>query len=134
MGIQFNLKINNVMFDVHFSDQLNFIKGSFGVGKSFLLNTIQSYCIFEGISCALINSTVLASANTDIIYSMCQNKDIVLLDDTDLYLDNELFCKIKNLNCTVIFNKKSVFGLDMAGVHLYIVRYEGDKLYTERWQ
>lgn len=122
------------MFDVNFSDKLNLIKGSSGTGKTFLFHIMQAYCVSEEISCALIDSKVLSSANEDIIYSMCLGKEIVILDNADLYLNGELFDKIRNLDCTVIISKKGTFGLNMKAVHLYLVKYEGNILCTKRWQ
>lgn len=134
MGIQFQLENTDVLFDINFLDKLNLIKGSSGTGKTFLFNVIQAYCITEGISCAFIDSKVLSNGNKDIIYSMCLDKEIIILDNADLYLDSELFDKIRKLNCTVIISKKVTFGLNMENVHLYLVNYERNVLNTKRWQ
>lgn len=82
----------------------------------------------------MIDSKVLSSTNKDIIYNMCLEKEIAILDNADLYLNGELFDKIRNLDCTVIISKKRTFDLNMEDVHLYIVKYEGDILCTKRWQ
>lgn len=134
MGIQFKLESSGVMFDVKFFDRLNYIKGSSGTGKTFLFNVMQAYCVLNGIPCAFVDSKMLASVNNDIIYSMCKEKEIVILDHADLYLDAELFNKIRDLGCTVIVSKKRTFGLNMEDVHLYLVEYEGNTLCTKRWQ
>lgn len=134
MGIQFKLQSNGVFFDVNFSDRLNLVKGSSGTGKTFLCNTVHAYCVSEEISCAFINNRVAASADKDAIYCMCRNKEIIILDDTELYLDSELFDRIRDLSCTVIVVRKVTFGLNMEDVHLYFVNFKGNQLRTRRLQ
>ena len=132
MGIQFKKVSNGISCDVNFIDKLNIIKGASGTGKTFLFNVIYSYCTFSGIKCAFIDYRVVASGNTDLIFEMCKNKSIVILDNADLYLTQDLFSRIRTLDCTVIVSKKSTFGLDMRDVHLYTVNYSGDSLSTVR--
>lgn len=60
------------------------------------------------------------------------NKDIIILDNADLYLNPELFEQIKGIGATIILSKKSTFGLDMRNAHLYIIDYRGSLLRTRR--
>ena len=121
-----------VDFDVDFIDEINVIKGASGTGKTFLFNMLSSYCISNKIPFAFIGYRFLASGDEGLIFSLCINKKIIILDNADLYLTPELFNKLRGLNATIILSKKHTFGLNMDDAHLYTVDYSGSSLST-RW-
>lgn len=130
--LEFNKVIGGIHFDVKFSDKINIIRGDSGTGKTFLFNTIESFCVSNSIPYASIDYKFLASNDVDLIYTHCINKDIILLDNADLYLTPELFNKIINLNKTVIISKKSIYGLNASDIHLYSIEYTEFELKTRR--
>lgn len=130
--LEFNKVIGGIHFDVKFSDKINIIRGESGTGKTFLLKTIESFCANNSIPYASIDHKFLASNDVDLIYMHCINKDIILLDNADLYLTPELFNKILSLNKTVIMSKKSIYGLNAADIHLYSIEFTESELKTSR--
>lgn len=130
--LQFKKKVNGIDFDISFEDDINVIKGASGTGKTFLFNVISSYCTNNKISYAFIDYKFVASGDESLILSHCMNKDIIILDNADLYLNPELFEQIKGVGATIILSKKSTFGLDMRNAHLYVIDYRGSLLRTRR--
>lgn len=124
--------INGVSFDINFTDRINVIKGASGTGKTFLFNILMSYCVNNKISYAYIDYNFLASGDESLIFSHCLNKDLIMLDNADLYLTFELFNKIRSLDATIILSKKSTFGLNMEDAHLYNIEYINSSLITRR--
>lgn len=127
-----NKKIGSTNFSIFFEDKVNVIRGNSGTGKTFMFSTIASYCMLNSIKYAYIDYNFVASNDTDLIYQHCYDKDIIILDNADLYLDSELFSKLLSLNATIILSKKTTYGLDMKDAHLYVVNYDSDCLSTRR--
>ena len=130
--LQFKKPINGVDFDVSFTDKVNVFRGSSGTGKTFLFNVISAYCAKNNISHAYIDYKTVLTDDIDLILSHCKGKDIVILDNADLYLTPDLFQSIRDLGCTIILSKKTTFGLNMRDAHLYTVDYNGNTLSTRR--
>lgn len=130
--IKFEKDINGIHFNVNFVDSLNVLKGASGTGKTFLFNTICSYCMLNKISYAYIDYTFVSSADTKLIPEHCHDKDLIILDNADLYLTPQLFSKIRELDSTIILSKKTTFGLDMSEAHMYVIEYVDDSLSTRR--
>lgn len=130
--LQFKKLINGVNFDVSFIDSINVIRGSSGTGKTFLFNVISAYCAKNNITHAYIDYKTVLTGDTDLILPHCKGKDIVILDNADLYLTSDLFQSIRDLGCTIILSKKTTFGLNMRGAHLYTIDYKGNVLATRR--
>lgn len=126
--------IGGVFFDVNFIDRINIIKGASGTGKTYLFNTIASYCTSNKISYAFIDYKFSASGDEDLIFSHCINKELIILDNADLYLTKELFDKIRDLDATIILSKKTTFGLNMSDAYLYTIDYTNSSLVTKRLQ
>lgn len=129
---QYSKLTNGVEFNISFIDKINIIKGSSGTGKTFLFNTIASYCVSNKISYALIDYKIVASGDESLILSHCRNKSLIILDNADLYLTSELFNNIINLKLTIILSIKATFGLNMENAHLYTVTYKDSLLKTRR--
>jgi hypothetical protein len=128
-----NKEIGGTTFNVDFIDKINMIKGNSGTGKTYLFTVLYSYCSVNNISCVYIDYKMVASSNESLIFEQCKNKKLILLDNADLYLTSELFNKIKSLDATIIISKKTSFGLNMTGVHLYKLLYENGKIQTRRF-
>lgn len=124
--------MNGVDFCINFADRINVIKGASGTGKTFLFSMISAYFTSNKISYAFIDYKFLASGDEELIFSHCVNKELILLDNADLYLTSELFDKIRNLDATIILSKKSTFGLNMDDAHLYTIDYTNSSLVTRR--
>ena len=132
MALFLKKEANGVKFEVAFSDKINVLKGASGTGKSFLFSVISSYCASENIPYALVDYRFVSEDNTEAILQYCKGKEIIILDNADLYLTPELFMGIQKLGATMIISKKTTFGLDMREAHLYAVDYIKGSLKTRR--
>lgn len=119
---------NGVMFKVHFKHKINVIKGSSGTGKSFLFSELLQKCNRDNVPAVLIDYRVLTSSNVHLIEAMCKGKQVVLLDNADLYLTSELFDKIRSMDNVIVMSKKTTFGLNMKDARQYVIEYNNDTL------
>lgn len=125
-------RINGINFDVSFNDKVNLIRGNSGTGKTFLFRVISDYCVNNRIPCAYVDYKIISNSDKDFILNYCKNKDIIILDNADLYLDNILLKMLKSLRGTIVLSKKSSYGLDSIDMNLYTVSYDGKDLKTKR--
>lgn len=130
--IKFEKDINGIHFNVNFMDEINVIKGYSGTGKTFLFNMLRSYCMLQGIPCAYIDYTFVSDGDIDLILEHCVGKELIILDNADLYLNHELFNNIRSIGKTIIMSKKSTYGLNMTKAHVYMIGYDESSLSTRR--
>lgn len=130
--LKFKKKSNGVDFDVNFMDEINIFTDASGTGKTFLFKVLCSYCRDNDMKYAYIDYNMIDTGDEGLILSHCKNKDVIILDNADLYLTPELWNAIRNLNKLIILSKKSTFGLNMKGVHSYTIDYNGSELNTRR--
>jgi hypothetical protein len=126
--LTFHEKIYDVNFNVSFTDRICFLRSASGSGKSLLLRAIASYCETHEISCVLVNYNF----EQDCIYQSCTGKEVILLDDAELYLTQELFAAIRDLGKMLIVVKQSTYGLDMHEAHIYRLSFEVSEITTRR--
>lgn len=111
---EFKMKelINGVYFDVNFIDKINIIKQLSGTGKTFLFKTMNEYCKLYDISCLYCDYR-FADFSEQKIFSLCEDYEMIILDNADLYLTTDLFTSLQELNKFMIVSIKSTVGLDM---------------------
>lgn len=116
---------NSTIFNVDFKNKINLLVDNSGTGKTFLLSMLKFYCDDNNITCTHI----------DYIHrSIPLEGDILLFDKADLYFNNELFNKLKNLDAISIISIKNTTRLDMFGdIGMYRLINKGDKVYTEKY-
>ena len=110
--------------------------GNSGTGKILMVKTIESYCYMYGISFSHFNSFMSDFINDVIIIQNCMNKDVVLMDNVDLYLTKNLLDKIKILGIKyIIIVRKSMYGLlDVDDKYkTYDVKFDSHTLVTKEY-
>ncbi len=65
------------------------------------------------------------------IIELSKNVEVVLLNNADLYLNNDLFSWFKQKLFIVCM--KDTTGLDMDGVHKYITNYKDEQITIEEF-
>lgn len=130
---EFKMKelINGVYFDVNFIDKINIIKQLSGTGKTFLFKTMNEYCKLYDISCLYCDYR-FADFSEQKIFSLCEDYEMIILDNADLYLTTDLFTSLQELNKFIIVSIKSTVGLDMQQAGTYAVKYDEQSLTTIR--
>ena len=68
---------------------------------------------------------------TEQIEIMCAGAKVILLDNADLYLNNELLTRLSKMSEQIIICMKDTSSIDMYNVTEYLVNYENLELTIE---
>ncbi len=121
---------SGVDIDVKFTDKINFIVQDSGTGKSYLFGLLSEYCQSVGISCLLFNYATLPFVGS--LRDISVGKDVVILDNADLYMNSDLLSFFESSGCLVIISIKSVAELHSNSAGYYFVDYTNGVISTER--
>lgn len=125
-----NLMSNPINVCVSFEKGVSILDGFSGEGKTFLIKLIKSYCKRTGISSIYITCDTGISAES--IEKECVNKEVILLDNADLYMTRKLFSYLKSLkNSIVIMSLKRSFLYDSYDCKTYLVCYDNNSITLE---
>lgn len=131
-SLDVKLNYQGVNVDVHFSNGCNMLSGYSGTGKTFLMQAIELFCMNNSIDCVYCNYR-FNGYTSDQIKEVCKNAEVVLLDNADLYLNNELFLWFKKTDKLLIICMKDTSAIDMEDVYKYIVNYENKMITIEEF-
>lgn len=109
----------------------NMLSGYSGTGKTFLMQAVELFCKNNSIACIYCDYR-FADYTDEQIKELSKNAKIVLLDNADLYLNNDLFSWFKD-KLLFIACMKDTTGLDMYGVHKYITNYKDKRITVEEF-
>ena len=98
--------------------------------KAFLLYHFYWQQLANKISYSYIDYKDI-DRGSDIIKASCRNKDIVMLDNADLYISNELLEEIKKTAKIIIISLKQIYMIDTSNCNFYYVTYENSQITTE---
>lgn len=122
-NLDIKTKYNGIDVECSFNNKLNILRGSSGSGKSLLLTAIDFYCTFNKISCRLCNYDI-AGLRPDTIISICEDVEVVLLDNADLYLTEDILKAILKTAKFVIMSIKNTDGISIDGASEYLVEHK----------
>ena len=108
----------------------NMLSGYSGTGKTFLMQAVELFCKNNSITCLYCDYR-FADYTDEQIKELSKNAEVVLLDNADLYLNNNLFSWFKQKLFIVCM--KDTTGLDMDGVHKYITNYMDEHITIEEF-
>lgn len=114
------LKVN-----LKFDDKLCVLTGNSGTGKTYVLNILESCAMNQGITHRAIDNRS-ENDSPDMIAQLCKGKDLVLLDNADLYLTEELLKRICSnakqvivsihyAYCTLAIKDRGIYGIKFTG-------------------
>lgn len=120
---------NGISINIEISNRVNALVGNSGTGKTLLMKAIQLYCLRNNIRHIYCNSDIMSLSSKQIL-EICSDKCVVLLDNADLYLNNELLSKIKSSEDVkvIIICMKDTSKINMYEVSEYIVKYSDKKI------
>ena len=81
------------------------------------------HCLNNNISCRLCNYND-ANLTESQLLNICNNSDVVLLDNADLYLTNNLLENILQSASIVVISMKDTSSLDCGDSKQYFIEYE----------
>ncbi len=79
----------NLTIDIDFSSNFCVMLGDSGTGKTFLFKCLSEYFSLNDVSYTLINSSNVIRSLEELKFA-CSKSDVLLLDNTDLYLTKEM--------------------------------------------
>lgn len=123
-------RYSGTQIKVNIKSGVNILEGYSGTGKTFLMEGIVSYCKSNKISYSYIDYRDI-DRGSDIIKASCRNKDIVMLDNADLYISNELLEGIKKTAKIIIISLKQIYMIDTSNCNFYYVTYENSQITAE---
>lgn len=121
-NLNVDISYNGIRIKAEFSNKLNILTGYSGTGKTLLMSAIDLFCLNSGISCRLCGYNDMNLAPQKII-DICKEADVVLLDNADLYLNNEMLQSIKQTAQFVVVSIKDTSALSVSDADEYIVEY-----------
>lgn len=118
---------NGITVDCTFYPGVSILSGYSGDGKSLLMKAVELYCLNKGISCQLCDYNMNLEPE-DIMYINCMNHDVILLDNTDLYLTQGLLDRLKRFTKFIIISIKDTWEQNFAVMPEYMVQYSNGKV------
>lgn len=95
--LEINEVIGSILINANFCERVNVLRSDSGTGKSFLFDLLLAgaliqNCSFYNLKFGLIdyNTILNGSLIKEHIIEVCKNKDVILMDDADLYLSRSL--------------------------------------------
>ncbi len=117
-----NEQYNGININVFFDSKLNILVGNSGTGKTLLMSALDLYCLNNNIKCRLCNYND-ANLSKEQIMTVCKGSDVLLLDNSDLYVDDELLKKLLGTSKIIIMSMKDTSGIDTDQSEQYLVEY-----------
>lgn len=124
--------VSNINLHIDINDKVAILLDESGTGKTFMFQMLESYCVINKIPYEKFD---YGSENKDLewfIQSM-KKASIVILDNSDLYMTQELFDYLKSSNKQIMISIKHVEKLSSyENCGFYTVVYDGKTLKTVR--
>lgn len=116
-------KVAKYEIDISFDTTVSALVDNSGTGKTFLFTLLSAYNEKRGVKTFFCNS-LLADKPKDILLELCKSSDLILLDNADLYLDNDFLEEVKSLGKQTIISIKNIHSLNMRGIGVYCLSYK----------
>lgn len=129
--IKFIKEYSRIIFDIDIQDRINLFTGYSGTGKTFTFGAIQEYLASNNISTAYFDYRQM-DCTVDQLISLCNNKEVIILDNADLYLTQALLDYIIDSNKTLLCSIKKPYKYRFRTFGKYTVNYENNKVTVRR--
>lgn len=124
------MQYSGIKIDCLFENKINMLSGYSGTGKTLLMKATELYCLNHNIKCKYCDFRC-REMKTEQIEIMCAGAKVILLDNADLYLNNELLTRLSKMSEQIIICMKDTSSIDMYNVTEYLVNYENLELTIE---
>lgn len=129
--IKFIKEYSGIVFDVDIQDRISLFTGYSGTGKTFAFGAIQEYLISNNISIIYFDYRQMDYTVNQLI-SLCDNKEVIILDNADLYLTQILLDYIIDSNKILLCSIKKPYKYRFRVFRNYEVEYENNKVAVRR--
>ena len=130
MAVTLKRRVNNTDFDVSLIDKVCIFFDDSATGKTYLFEILNQLLLKKGVKSFLFKAENLSADGkvNDQIFS----SDVVFLDSADLYLTQDMYDKLLKSSSMIILSVKSLHEVNYGSYGMYVIKYEGDILKTER--
>lgn len=128
MKIDFNYSSLDVSVD--FVDKICVFYDMSGTGKTFLFTMLKEYFLNKKIPFIGINYSNYRILDN---YDFSSNIKVFILDNADLYMNEDMFSKLEKSNKLVIMSIKNIKGLNQRYMGFYNVIYTEEKMRVMRF-
>ncbi len=129
--IDIEKRIGDLNISIHLDSRVCVFSGNSGSGKTYSIKIIKGYARTCGIKCIEINCGIGTDISAEDIISICKNKEIILLDNADLYLTSEILKSIsKEDNLIVVCIQNTFCTMGIKGRALYDIEFDSNSLKT----
>lgn len=129
--IQFTKEYSGIVFDIDIQDRINLFTGYSGTGKTFVFGAIQEYLVSNNISTIYFDYRQM-DYTVDQLISLCDDKEVIILDNADLYLTQNLLDYIIDSHKILLCSIKKPYKYRFRVFRKYEVEYENDKVTVRR--
>lgn len=129
--IRFTKEYSGIVFDVDIQDRISLFTGYSGTGKTFAFGAIQEYLVSNSISTIYFDYRQM-DYTVDQLISLCDNKEVIIFDNADLYLTQKLLDYTIDSNKTLLCSIKKPYKYRFRAFRKYEVDYENNKLVVRR--
>ncbi|MEI3020035.1 MAG: hypothetical protein V8T52_06920 [Ruminococcus sp.] len=129
--IQFTKEYSGIVFDVDIQDRISLFTGYSGTGKTFAFGAIQEYFVSNNIRTIYFDDRQM-DYTADQLISLCDNKEVILLDNADLYLTQNLLDYIIDSNKILLCSTKKPYQYRFGVFGKYEVKYENNRVAVRR--
>lgn len=121
---------NGIRIDAEINAGINLLSGDSGTGKTLLMQAIELYCSENNIKYTFLNYRQRKNSEEQIEY-LCNDSDIVIIDNADLFLRQSLLDRLQKINKYIIISLKDSSKIDCRNITEYLVHYDRLKLKLE---
>lgn len=118
--IQFTKEYSGIVFDVDIQDRISLFTGYSGTGKTFAFGAIQEYFVSNNIRTIYFDDRQM------------DNKEVILLDNADLYLTQNLLDYLIDSNKILLCSTKKPYQYRFGVFGKYEVKYENNRVAVRR--
>ncbi len=129
--IKFIKEYSGIIFDVNIQDRINLFTGYSGTGKTFAFGAIQEYLKSNNVSTIYFDYRQV-DYTTEQLISLCKNREVVILDNADLYITQELLDYLINSNKIIMCSIENRYKYRFKAFGTYDINYENTRLVIRR--
>ena len=122
--------INDIRVDAEFQYKFNVMSDGSATGKSYLLKLLEKSFLIDGnVKCIRIDYRHAKLSEAERI-SMIKGKDIILMDNIELYITKELIQSISDSSAMAIMAGRNLKGIRFEPIAFYGIKFTSTELRT----
>lgn len=129
--IKFIKEYSGIIFDINIQDKINLFTGYSGTGKTFAFGAIQEYLKSNNVNTIYFDYRQI-DYTTEQLISLCKNREVVILDNADLYTTQELLDYLINSDKIIMCSIKNRYKYRFKAFGTYDINYENTRLVIRR--